>query len=146
MATINLGSDGQSLTLDDAIARDDKLLKRALTPYYPELANAAFERNESTGELVVKVIKQPGTKGAPSAVLNTLLSAPETINPAVVCYHRLAEMESRGELGTRALLLLQGEISSSVEAGEAQIKEVGQALKSLCSAEPIAATFTPLGF
>ena len=64
MATIKL--EGQEIQLPDAIAQNDEQLKQALTPFYPEMANADIRRetNSKTGQLTVSLVKRAGPKGA----------------------------------------------------------------------------------
>lgn len=64
MATIKL--EGQEIQLPDAIAQNDEQLKLALTPFYPEMANADIRRetNPKTGQLTVSLVKRAGPKGA----------------------------------------------------------------------------------
>lgn len=63
MALIKLPADGQEFELDDEIAKDDETLKRALTPVYPDAANATFQRSEKNGVMTITVVKRAGTKG-----------------------------------------------------------------------------------
>lgn len=68
MALIKLAGDGQEIPMDDAIANNDDLLKRALTPFYPEMANAQIRREQIAGQLVVSLVKQAGSKGSPAVL------------------------------------------------------------------------------
>jgi hypothetical protein len=147
MATIILSADGTSLNLDDHIARDDGLLRKALSPFYPELANAEIKREEKDGELTVRMSKRAGPKGAAaSPVLAALARAAEGLNPALVMQHRLLEMQGRGDLDLKQLLLLGAEIERAAEQGEAELDEVARALKSLRAGQPVPSARVPAGF
>ena len=63
MAQIILAGDGLTIETPDEIARNDELLKRALAPHYPDLANASISREEKDGVLKVTLSKRAGPKG-----------------------------------------------------------------------------------
>jgi len=71
MATIKI--EGQTLPMDDELARDDELLRTALTATWPDAKNAKFERSggKDGKELVVVVTKKAGTKGMDDSELAT---------------------------------------------------------------------------
>jgi len=53
MALIKISTDGTEFEVKDDIARDDQRLREALTPFYPEMANAEITRSEQDGKLIV---------------------------------------------------------------------------------------------
>ena len=55
---INL-SEGQTIELPDEIAASDELIRKALAPFYPDVANAEIQR----GDKGITVIKRAGPKG-----------------------------------------------------------------------------------
>lgn len=144
MATIILLHDGQTFPLDDEIARDDAMLRQALAPFYSDLANAEITRDTVNEQMIVKVSRRAGPKGA--GLLATLKAAPETINPAVIMQHRLMALEQSGQLSVEHLLLLQDEITRAAAAGELRLKEVEQTLKSLRACQSRPGRTLPLGF
>lgn len=147
MALIKISTDGVEFEIADDVARDDRHLREALAPFYPELANAEINRSEEDGKLIVTVTKRAGTKGAgASDVLVALHAAPEEINPAVVLQRRLTRIEEQGRLDLRKILRLQPEIRRAVEEGERQIKEYSASLKLLREGKPVAGKSTPPGF
>lgn len=147
MAIIKISADGAEFEITDDAARDDRHLREALAPFYPELMNAEINRLEEDGELIVTVTKRAGTKGAGvSGVLVALHAAPEEINPALVLRHRLMRLEERGKLDLRKILQLQPQIRRAVEEGTKQIKEQGASLKLLREGKPVAGRSIPPGF
>ena len=59
--------DGQAIVIPDEVAQTDDGLIRALTPLYPDVANAEIARKQENGETVITVVKRPGPKGAAHA-------------------------------------------------------------------------------
>ncbi len=57
--------EGQEFPLDAAIAKDDELLKAALSPHYPSIRNANISRETAatTGRLIVSIVKRAEHKG-----------------------------------------------------------------------------------
>ncbi|MGE0127570.1 MAG: hypothetical protein AB7U82_05785 [Blastocatellales bacterium] len=147
MALIKISTDGTEFELKDDIARDDQRLREALTPFYPEMANAEITRSEQDGRLVVTMAKRAGTKGFSRAdVLTVLRNAAEMVNPAVLMQDKLRRMEERGELDVQKLMRLQPGIRRAMNDGQKQIKEVKASLKLLADAKPVAARSVPGGF
>jgi hypothetical protein len=97
MAQIILSGDGVTIELEDEIARSDELLKRALSPHYPDVANALISRQEKDNLLKVTISKRAGSKGNMNAaefkhnqtsqsqhpVVMALAEAPDYLNPAL---------------------------------------------------------------
>jgi hypothetical protein len=143
MAKIKI--EGQTLTMDDEIAKDDELLKAALVTSWPDAKTASFKREggKDGKELVVTVQKKAGTKGA---LIERLFDAPEGVNPAVVMSARIAEMARAGELNPELVRELLPEIGSAAELGERDLDAANAALGSLMGAGAIASKEVPLGF
>ncbi len=55
--------EGQEFPLDVAIAKDDELLKAALSPHYPSIKNAQISRETRAGQMIVSIIKKAEHKG-----------------------------------------------------------------------------------
>jgi hypothetical protein len=147
MALIKISTDGTEFELKDDIARDDQRLREALTPFYPEMANAEITRSELDGKLIVTMAKRAGTKGfSRSDVLTVLRNAMETVNPAVLMQDKLRQMEELGELDVRKLMRLQPEIRRAMNDGQKQIEEVKASFKLLGEGMPVAARSIPVGF
>jgi hypothetical protein len=45
------------------IAASDDLIRKALSPYYPDVANADIRRETKDGASVITVVKRAGPKG-----------------------------------------------------------------------------------
>jgi hypothetical protein len=97
MALVKITTDGSEFQLSDEIAGNNEKLREALSPFYPELANAEIERELVDGTWIVKVTKRAGTKGSGSSpVLRVLMAAREEINPALVWQEKLKQIEEKG--------------------------------------------------
>jgi hypothetical protein len=55
--------EGQEFPLDVAIAKDDELLKAALSPHYPSIRNAQISRETRAGQMIVSLVKRAEHKG-----------------------------------------------------------------------------------
>ncbi len=140
MITIQL--DGQSFPIPEFIAAKDELLKAALAPFVPWIANAQIDRKEQDGKPVVSVIKRADWKG--NAVVDALIASPDEMNPAVALW-----MQIQGQLDTNApetILALEPRIASALEIGDQEIAAVRQALTRLVGCTPTSARRIPLGF
>lgn len=142
MITIEI--DGQSFQLPEDIAAKDDLLKAALAPFVPWIANARIERKEKDGAMVVNIVKRADWKGNGSTVVDALIASPDGMNPAVALWQQL---QARTDLNDPALVLaLEPTISQAIEQGEQDIAAVHRALAHLLECAPAAATRIPLGF
>src|SRR5258708_17474735 len=120
--------EGQTIQMPDEVAQTDEGLIRALTPLYPDVANAEIARKTEGGETVITVVNRPGPKGIDTngqpggraEVTAALLAEPDEPNPAV----RLC-LELRGlDLATASpeqLLALRERIDQACAQGEAAI-------------------------
>ena len=142
MITIQI--DGQQFPLPDEIAAKDELLKAALAPFVPWIANAQIDRKEKDGATVVSVIKRADWKGNGSAVVDALIACSDEMNPAVALW-----MQMQGKVDTKdpgAILALEPTITAAIEEGDKEIASVQQALTRLVECAPVSATRIPLGF
>ncbi|MGG6262937.1 hypothetical protein ACQ4M3_24320 [Leptolyngbya sp. AN03gr2] len=79
MAQIEI--EGQKIEVEDCYVKSDKQLQEILSPFYPGVANARFERIQKKGEpTVIKVIKRAGSNGNP---VPHLIQAAPAVNPAI---------------------------------------------------------------
>jgi hypothetical protein len=144
MALVKL--EGQDIPLDDALAGDDNLTRKALTPFYAEVANAQIKRETKEGQMIVTVVKRAGPKGTRSTIGSTLAAltaAASHVNPALQLY---LEFTNGPTLTAEQLLIQQPQIEAALIEGQAEVEEIQSALQSLFLSRPIPATFTPLGF
>lgn len=141
---INVLLDGQQFQLPDEIAAKDELLKAALAPFVPWIANAQIDRKEKDGAMTVSVIKRADWKGNGNAVIDALIASAVGMNPAVALW-----MQMQGQLDTQdpgAILALEPTITAAIDAGDKEIAAVRQALTRLVECAPVPATRIPLGF
>jgi hypothetical protein len=162
MAQIILSGDGMTIELEDEIARNDELLKRALSPHYPDLANALISREQKEGLLKVTVSKRAGPKGAfqdagsttqsHNEVIATLEEAPDYLNPALALAWQLS---SKGAFGSPTLgsnlplgeqLALQSQISEAILEGEVEVAFVQKSLELLKLAPTMPSLVLAKGF
>ena len=142
MITIQI--DGQNFPLPEEIAAKDELLKAALAPFVPWMANAQIVRKEQDGQSVVNVIKRADWKGNAKKVGDALIAAPNEINPAIALW-----MELQGHIDTNdpgTILALEPTLNDAIDAGEKEISAVHQALARLVECAPVSATRIPIGF
>ena len=149
---VSIQIDGQQFPLPDEIAAKDELLKAALAPFVPWIANATIDRKEKDGAMVVSVIKRADWKGYTlsedegngSVVVDALVASPDGMNPAVALW-----MQLQGQLDTQdpgAILALEPTITTALEEGDKEIAAVHQALARLVECAPVPATRIPMGF
>lgn len=142
MTTIQI--DGQNFPLPDEIAAKDELLKAALAPFVPWIANAQIDRKDENGATTVSVIKRADWKGSASAVVSALIAAREEMNPAVALWLELQERSDLSDPGV--VLALEPTIEKAIMAGEKDIGAVNQSLLRLVECAPVGAGRIPLGF
>lgn len=143
--------EGQEYQIDDAIAHggatvqeSDQILRDALRPTFEIAAGAVFQREMRDGQLFITLVKQPGPKGA-SQVLQHLLEAPASINPAMELACEMHLLEARGVLDLPALLSLQSRIDVAIKHGGSEERRIIMALRVLTAAPAIASTHVPDG-
>ena len=141
---IQVNIDGQNFPLPDEVGSQDELLRAALAPFVPWIANAQIQRKEERGNTVVTVIKRADTKGSASDVFNALVAAPQEMNPAVELWLKLQEEVKLDDPG--AMLEWQPAIARAIEAGEREIEQVRAAMQYLAECAPVPAAHIPLGF
>ena len=56
--------EGREFALDIEIAKDDNLLKTALSPHYPSIKNAQITRETRAGQMIVSIVKKAEHKGS----------------------------------------------------------------------------------
>ena len=138
--------EGQEISIDDSIAISDDLIKQALSPFFPEMANANLDRSQPGR---VKVIKRAGTNGIalselfsameaddrpgvlPNAALQSLIKAREWVNPAIQMAVTLKRLEATGAIDLRFCVQHHAEIERAKHQGETCGKQVDTALHLL---------------
>ncbi len=150
MITIQI--DGQQFPLPDEIAAQDGLLKAALAPFVPWIANARIDRSEKEGAMVVNVIKRADWKGFTlsqadgrgSAVVAALIASPDSMNPAIALWMQMQEQVDVKDPGV--ILALEPAIAAALKTGDQEIASVHQALTRLVECAPAPAMRIPAGF
>ena len=149
MATVKI--EGQEYEIEDAIANggtsvqeSDQLLRDALRPNFEIAAGAVFQRETRNDKLYITLVKQPGPKGA-LGVLQRILDAPASINPAMALACELHMLEARGALDLEALLAVQPRIDQAVRRGTAEERAIREALHVLASAPAVKGSDVPVG-
>jgi hypothetical protein len=160
MAQIILSGDGMTIEIEDEIARSDAMLKRALAPHYPDLANALITREEKDGLLKVTISKRAGPKGynqesekgQPGLIVAALEEAPEYLNPALALAWQLIHLEPFGDgengtgLSLEERLALQKVIAEVTLEGEAEAALIEKTIRILETAPATPASQVPKGF
>ncbi len=59
---VHLG-EGQDVPLPADVAASDDLIRKALSPFYPDVASADIRRETKHGVSVITVVKRAGPKG-----------------------------------------------------------------------------------
>lgn len=131
--------EGQTFELPDALVADDETLKRTLTPYYPDVANATIARKQQEGYLEITVTKRPGSKGS-QAVLDELERAPRRLNAAVEVFFEVRD------LGVEDILARMDRINAAIKEGEQDLHSATSALEQLSNAPAVAGRLVPIGF
>ena len=142
MITIEI--DGQNFQLPEDIAAKDELLKAALAPFVPWIANAQIERKEQDGAMVVNIVKRADWKGNAGAVVDALIASPDEMNPAVALWLQIQDQFNLNDPGV--VFALEPTINAAIEHGEKDIAAVHQSLTRLVECAPTSATRIPLGF
>jgi hypothetical protein len=134
--------EGQNIPVPDEIGANDDAVKRALTPFYPEVANAMITRTEANGLTTITVVKRAGSKGSG---LDDLMACPGGKNPAIALYEEIEELRG-GYVGPYELLSLDTRIEQALEVGQAQAEGIAYAGKRLNAAAPQPAPVLVWGF
>ena len=142
MITIQI--DGQEFQIPPEIAAKDELLKAALAPFVPWIANATIDRKEKDGAMIVSVIKRADWKGNASPVVDALIASPDGMNPAIALWMQMQGQLDAQDPGT--ILALEPAITTAIEEGDKEIASVQHALACLVECAPVPASRIPLGF
>ena len=91
----NVLIEGQTIPVPEEIGASDEAVKRALTPFYPEVANAMVTRVVKEETTTITVVKRAGTKGAG---MQDLVDCAGGRNPAIALYEELQRLEIKDPL------------------------------------------------
>jgi hypothetical protein len=143
MATYQVLVEGQIIPVPEEIGSNDDAVKQALSPFYPEVANAGITRSEKDGVITVTVIKKAGSKGLDP--LDHLIACEGGKNPAVALFEEIQEQQGR-TVGPFELLAMDAKIEAAIAEGESQAEAVAYAGKRLAQALPQPSRFHLAGF
>jgi hypothetical protein len=131
--------EGKELKVDEAIAKDDNLLRDLLSTSFPEAKTAQCKRTTVNGQMIVTVNKQPGKKGG---LVEDLLFGQEAENPCVTMARKLA---TTPKLKLSGVIALESEIRIACEAGRIEANAVEHAMSTLLASDAVS-VMVPPGF
>jgi hypothetical protein len=140
----NVLVEGQTIPVPEDIGANDESVKRALTPFYPEVANALITRTEKDGTTTITVIKKAGSKGLTG--LDYLIACPGGKNPAIALYEKFQALDAVNETDPLALLEMDAQIEEAITVGSDQSDSVVYALKRLTKSAPHCSRVVIRGF
>ncbi|RJX17506.1 MAG: hypothetical protein C4575_12750 [Desulforudis sp.] len=152
MTTYNILIEGQTIPVSEDIGANDATVKAALTPFYPDAANAMITRVEKDDVVTINVVKRAGTKGlapAPAQIaghpgpLAYLDTCPSHKNPAIEMYEQIYTSPA---FSPEELLILDARLQAAIEEGVAQGRMLEAALTRLNDARPQPAPAVIIGF
>jgi hypothetical protein len=125
----NVVIEGQTIPVPEEVGTNDEAVKRALTPFFPEAANALITRiDNKQGTTTINVVKRAGSKGTGLAAL---IACEGGKNPAIALYEKIETMEQAGYLDYLQALAMDEQINQSLADGEEQAQAVKFAAKRL---------------
>ncbi|MGA9771041.1 MAG: hypothetical protein WBV94_18550 [Blastocatellia bacterium] len=81
-----------------------------------------------------------------TSVVESMIAAPESLNPAITLHLELQRLEREGGLSAGALLVMSDSIEKAIEAGRQETQQVSEALRVLQNADPQPSIKAPMGF
>jgi hypothetical protein len=140
----NVLIEGQTIPVPEEIGVTDEMIKRALTPYYPEVANAMMTRVAIDDTTTITVVKRAGTKGSHQVQgLQSLIDCAGGRNPTIVLYEEIQSMELQDPV---KLLELDARIEQVMDQGCKLGRAVEYAADRLKATSPQPAPMIILGF
>lgn len=157
MAVVTI--EGKEVTLDDEIVKLGKeAVRAALSVDFPGVENADIVIGSSKGGSsapAISVSKRAAPKQAPGArplprstghIVESLLSAPDYVNPAIALAALCQQAELRGDTEFFDRAARRGDVERAVAEGEREARAVHKALAALGHAKPTSSKIVPLGF
>jgi len=135
--------EGQTIPVPEDIGSKDEDVKRALAPFYPEIANAMITRTVKDDVTTITVVKRAGTKGSGTGFA-TLIACPAGKNPAVALYEEIRGLGT--EIDSFAALMLSERIEQALAEGEKQAEAVSYAVKRLAMSQAQPSPVVVAGF
>lgn len=143
MATVRF--EGRTIPMPETIAASDELLKQALVPHLgAEIANASISRETRDEQMIVTLVKRAGPKGG--RLLEALIEAPESINPALGLGWMVKWNDARGTLQLPQLIDLQPAIEAAIKVCDQEERHTQRSISSLTKADASVAPLLIEGF
>lgn len=142
MTTYQVSIEGQTIQLPAGIGEKDEDVKRAMAPFFPEVANAMLQRKTEGETVTITVVKRAGSKGL--APLAKLQAAPGGKNPAIALYEEIQALGPQADI--LGLLAMEPRIDTALRDGQHQRDQMNDAAKRLSAAVAQPAPVVPLGF
>ncbi len=143
--TYQIVIEGQTIPVPEEIGASDEAVKRALAPFYPDVANALVTRVTKDELTTITVVKRAGTKGARSP-LQHLIDCKGGKNDAIALYEEIQAMETDEINDPMKMLEIDGRIEQAIESGKQQAESVVYAAQRLAKAIPQPAPVIVVGF
>ncbi|AFZ28592.1 hypothetical protein Cylst_6373 (plasmid) [Cylindrospermum stagnale PCC 7417] len=137
--------EGQEIPIAEEVAANDQILRDAITPFYPEIANAEITREEKNGITQIRMVKKAGTKGV-GDILQTLIDSEHQFNPALILSWQIKMLEIQGCLNIENLILVQDELEKAITTGREWQIELEKSLHLLQQFPPIPSQKIITGF
>lgn len=136
--------EGQTIQLPQGIGEKDEDVKRAMTPYFPEVTNAMLTRKVEGETTTITIVKRAGSKGAGwNQSMELLEECQGGLNPVVALYQ---EIDAIPEGNIIELLALENRIDKALQEGEKQREQCIDALKRLAAASAQPGHVVVMGF
>jgi hypothetical protein len=130
--------EGQMIPLPPGVEKDEDI-KRAITPFFPEVASALLTRKTEGDVTTITVVKKAGSKG-----LANLVACPGGKNPAIALYEKIEQLGPQPDIVE--LLALEDQISSALTEGEEQRRKITKAAGRLSDTVALPAPVLVMGF
>lgn len=135
--------EGQKIPIPAEIGDSDDKVKMALTPFFPDAANAMLTRVTKGDVVTINVVKRAGAKGMNA--LTALEACPGGKNPAIELYEEMRKITA-WNLGTEMLLSIDARIEKAIDAGEKQTEQMEKSMQRLSAARALPAPLVVVGF
>lgn len=140
--------EGQTIQLPPGVGEKDEDVKRAMTPFFPEVTTALLKRT-TKGEgdaatVTIEIVKKAGSKGSAADSLANLAACTGGKNPAVVLYEQISAMGAETDLVR--VLEMERFVDEALKVGTKQAEQMHWAQERLVDAQAQPAPFVVLGF
>ncbi|NMC84311.1 MAG: hypothetical protein GYA58_03395 [Anaerolineaceae bacterium] len=141
--TYNVVIEGQTIPVPEEIGANDETVKRAMTPFFPQVSNAMLTRVEKDGVTTITIVKRAGTKGI---ALTELIRCQGRKNPIIQLYEELQAMDERDQVDLVQVLEMDERIDRALAEGEEQAEAIESMSRRLARSAAQPAPAVILGF